>query len=43
MSYIDTVRKYCEKHKYELLEVANVKEKEFADYILGNIEKNMNS
>lgn len=31
MSYIDTVRNYCEKHKYEMLEVANVKEKEFAD------------
>lgn len=31
MSYIDTVRDYCEKHKYELLEVANVKEKEFVD------------
>ena len=31
MSYIDTVRNYCEKHKYEMLEVANVKDKEFAD------------
>ena len=31
MSYIDTVRDYCQKQKYELLEVANVKEKEFVD------------
>ena len=31
MSYTDTVRQYCAKHKYEMLEVAKVQEKEFAD------------
>ncbi|MBE6530445.1 MAG: hypothetical protein E7680_07625 [Ruminococcaceae bacterium] len=31
MSYTDTVRQYCAKHKYEMLEVAKVREKEFAD------------
>ena len=31
MSYTDTVRQYCAKHKFEMLEVAKVREKEFAD------------